>query len=63
MENSYEEAAAILQQRLPQGNLAVIIGSASFRDPLSPDICVSVGRELALMESLPLITGGVPAVG
>jgi hypothetical protein len=63
MANSFDESATTIGERLPPGPRVVVIGSAAFWHPESSDTCASIGRELAAIDSLLLITGGVGAVG
>ncbi|OAD22574.1 hypothetical protein THIOM_001614 [Candidatus Thiomargarita nelsonii] len=63
MSTSFEEIAASITERLGQCSIVAVIGSASFWHPESQDTCICVGRELATIPSLSLITGGVEGVG
>jgi len=60
---SFDDFATAFTRGLPDGHRVVIIGSASFWHAESRDTCISIGRELAAIETLLLITGGVEAVG
>jgi uncharacterized protein (TIGR00725 family) len=63
MHAKWDREAERLETILPQGPRLVIIGSTSFWHPESERTCVEVGRQLAGIPGLLLITGGVEGVG
>jgi hypothetical protein len=59
----YDVAADQLDMGLPPGPRAVIIGSTSFWHADSEATCGQVGRLLAALPDLVLLTGGVEGIG
>lgn len=59
----YEGEAEIVAQQFPSGPRLAVIGSASYWGRDSGEICEAVGAQLATLEYLVLLTGGVPGVG
>jgi hypothetical protein len=59
----YDREATGLGAILPTGPRLVVIGSTSFWHPESERTCITVGRLLAAIPDLVLITGGVEGVG
>lgn len=60
---SFDEQATALLARLPARPTAVIIGSTSFYHDESSATCSAIGRLLATIGDLVLITGGMPGIG
>jgi hypothetical protein len=52
-----------INRNIPAGPRLGVIGSASFWGKDSKNICAEVGVQLAALEELIIITGGVPGVG
>src|SRR5262245_4608206 len=63
METKYDREAERVTALLPDGPRVVVIGSTSFWQADSEPTCVHVGRLLATIPDLVLITGGVEGVG
>jgi predicted Rossmann-fold nucleotide-binding protein len=63
MQERYDREAESINARLPAGPRLVVIGSTSFWHGDSESICVQVGRLLATIPDLVLVTGGVEGVG
>ena len=59
----YEAEAARIRGELPEQPSVVVIGSSSFWNHDSEEICKHVGLELAGLATVNLITGGVEGVG
>ena len=57
-----EQAAAVLAM-LPNKPTAVVVGSTSFWHEQSSATCSALGRLLASIRNLVLITGGMPGIG
>lgn len=60
---TYDEIAANLLQEIKAEKRLAIIGSQSFHSHISRSICEATGRELAKIENLVLLTGGVTGIG
>jgi len=58
-----EEEATLVEAQIPPGFRVGVIGSASFWHEESEQICSDIGERLAGLNSLVLLTGGVPGVG
>jgi uncharacterized protein (TIGR00725 family) len=63
MHARYEQEAARLRALFPEGPRLAVIGSTSFWHADSERTCTEVGRMLARIPGLVLITGGVEGVG
>jgi hypothetical protein len=63
MSNEYDLMAAQVTRQLPGGLKVVVIGSSSFWQPESESLCGLLGRQLARLPQIVLITGGVAGVG
>ena len=61
--NAFDEQAANLTAQLPPAPRIAVIGSTSFWHPDSEATCHFVGAQLAQIDRLILLTGGVPGVG
>lgn len=59
----YEELATQVSALLPQGPRLAVIGSTSFWHPESEATCIAIGRSLARISELNVLTGGVSGVG
>jgi predicted Rossmann-fold nucleotide-binding protein len=59
----FDRAAAEVASKLPPSFRVAIIGSTSFWHPDSEETCSALGRVLAYMRDLALVTGGVGGVG
>ena len=59
----FDTEANRISCELPDGPRLVVIGSSSFWRSDTESICSATGSRLAEIESLTLITGGVPGVG
>jgi predicted Rossmann-fold nucleotide-binding protein len=59
----YDREAEEITRQLPKGLRLAVIGSTSFWGHDSKEICRSVGTQLATLENLILLTGGVSGVG
>lgn len=59
----YDHEANEISQQLPKGPRLAVIGSASFWGHDSREICKAIGAQLATLEDLILLTGGVSGVG
>jgi len=60
---NFDEQAANLTAQLPPAPRVAVIGSTSFWHPDSAATCRLIGAQLALIDRLILLTGGVPGVG
>jgi uncharacterized protein (TIGR00725 family) len=60
---TYDEIAANLLKEITPGIRLAIIGSQSFHSHTSQSICEAAGKELAKIDSLVLLTGGVAGIG
>jgi len=60
---TYDEIAANLLKEIPPGIRLAVIGSQSFHSQISPSICEAAGKELAKIDRLVLLTGGVTGIG
>lgn len=60
---TYDEIAANLLQEIKAEMRLAIIGSQSFHSHISRSICKATGRELAKIDNLVLLTGGVTSIG
>jgi uncharacterized protein (TIGR00725 family) len=58
-----EEETIIVEAQIPPGFRIVVIGSTSFWHEDSEQMCSDIGEHLAGVNSLVLLTGGVPGVG
>lgn len=63
MRTVFAQEAERIAGLLPPGLRVAIIGSASFHHPESQRFCQELGRALAEIPDLVLLTGGVPGVG
>lgn len=63
MVGRYEREALRLEPLFPHGPRIVVIGSTSFWHAESEHLCAQIGRLLAGISGLVLITGGVEGVG
>ena len=63
MDTRFGDIAAAVDRTLPRTPRLVVIGSSSFLHPDSERTCVAVGRNLANICSLAVITGGRTGVG
>jgi hypothetical protein len=63
LNTSFDEEAAALLARLPARPTAVVIGSTSFWHDQSSATCSAIGRLLAMVGNLVLITGGMTGIG
>ena len=61
--NAFDELAANLTAQLPPAPRIAVIGSTSFWHPDSEATCQLIGAQLAQLNPLLLLTGGVPGVG
>ncbi|MFC1743165.1 hypothetical protein ACFL35_04160 [Candidatus Riflebacteria bacterium] len=61
--DEYKIVAKSLMQKLPPGPGLAIIGSASFHQDKNRTLCTHLGRSLAEIPGLFIITGGVSGVG
>lgn len=61
--NNFDEQAANLTTQLPPGPCVAVIGSTSFWHPDSEAACHLIGAQLAQIDPLLLLTGGVAGVG
>ncbi|MDY6805025.1 MAG: hypothetical protein SXA11_14635 [Cyanobacteriota bacterium] len=61
--STYDEIAANLLKEIQPGIRVAVIGSQSFHSHISRSICEAAGRELANIENLVLLTGGVSGIG
>lgn len=61
--SQYDKEVQEVARQLPGGPRLGVIGSVSFWGKDSKNICAEVGRQLAALEELVIITGGVPGVG
>lgn len=59
----FDEDAALLAPRIPAGFRVGVIGSTSFWHDESEQTCLAIGRALAEVENVVVVTGGVPGVG
>ncbi len=59
----YDREADKLRMLLPHGPRVIVIGSTSFWHAQSERTCIEIGRLLAAIPNLSLITGGVEGVG
>lgn len=59
----YEAEVARIRSEMPASPSVVVIGSSSFWNHDSEEICRQVGAELARLHDLSLVTGGVEGVG
>lgn len=60
---TYDEIAANLLKEIPPGIRLAVIGSQSFHSQISQSICEAAGKELAKIDKLVLLTGGVTGIG
>jgi predicted Rossmann-fold nucleotide-binding protein len=60
---TYDHLAAQIAGELPAGPRLIVIGSAGFWHPESEPLCEQLGRHIACINDLVLITGGVGGVG
>lgn len=63
MTSSFDVTARKVADQLPSGPRVGVLGSTSFWNPESDEICRGLGACLASCESLALVTGGMPGVG
>lgn len=63
MHPDFDALACDLAARLPDGQEVIVIGSTDFHHPESEGTCQLIGRLLAGIPDLQLITGGVEGVG
>ena len=61
--NPFDEQATNLAAQLPPAPRIAVIGSTSFWHPDSAATCRLIGAQLAQIDRLILLTGGVPGVG
>ena len=61
--NAFDEQAANLVAQLPPAPRIAVIGSTSFWHPDSAITCQLIGAQLAQIDRLVLLTGGVDGVG
>ncbi len=61
--STYDEIAANLLKEIKPGIRVAVIGSQSFHSHISRSICEAAGRELANIENLVLLTGGLSGIG
>jgi uncharacterized protein (TIGR00725 family) len=59
----FDREAAEVAARLPAGPRLAVIGSTSFWHAESAETCAILGRSLAALDGLVLVTGGVEGVG
>jgi predicted Rossmann-fold nucleotide-binding protein len=59
----FDQVARGIVGLLPEGPRIVVIGSTDFWHPESEQTCIRIGRLLAGLPGLVLITGGVEGVG
>ncbi|MFN8547442.1 MAG: hypothetical protein U0527_05595 [Candidatus Eisenbacteria bacterium] len=59
----FEPAANLIRAELPAGPRVAVLGSTSFFSPLSEGVSIALGRGLATLPGLALLTGGVSGVG
>lgn len=59
----FDEEALRLGSFLPTGARVVILGSTDFWHPESEQACIEIGRMLAAIPAVLLITGGVEGIG
>ena len=62
-QNAFDEQATNLTAQLPPAPRIAVIGSTSFWHPDSATTCQLVGAQLAKIDRLILLTGGVSGVG
>lgn len=63
MPSTFDEQAANLTAQFPPAPRIAVIGSTSFWHPDSEVTCQLIGAQLAQIDRLILLTGGVPGVG
>jgi SLOG-like protein len=61
--NHFDQLAYSLEQRFPPGPRVAILGSTDFWHPDSERTCAELGRLLASIDGLVLLTGGVEGIG
>lgn len=59
----FDTEAILVSSKIPAGNRVAVIGSTSFWHGDSEQTCIEIGRCLANLDNLVLLTGGVPGVG
>lgn len=60
---TYDQIAANLLTEITPGIRLAVIGSQSFHSHISQSICEAAGKELANIDQLVLLTGGVTGIG
>jgi len=58
----YDREADVISKQLPVGPRVAVVGSTTFWGHDTEEICVTVGTQLAGLEGMVLITGGMPGV-
>lgn len=59
----FEQYASGIERRLPRGPRVGVLGSTEFWHADSEHTCIEIGRQLAGLASLMLLTGGVEGIG
>lgn len=59
----FDEESVVVSARIPAGSRVAVIGSMSFWHDDSERTCADIGEQLADIDNLVVLTGGVPGVG